>query len=113
MNEEPVINAATTEELMTYMNSTDPLIIDWFADWCGPCRVIEPEFKSLGSKYGAFGLFVRCDIDDPVFEKILETLQIQAVPTFMAYQEGKMLDKLTGSDKEALRRLAKKALNVG
>jgi len=82
-----------------------PVLVDFFATWCGPCNMIAPTFEDLSGKYPNLK-FVKVDVD-----KCTETKTkygIEAMPTFMILLNGQKMDIIRGADKAALSNLAQK-----
>lgn len=69
------------------------VVIDNYADWCGPCQQLEPVFRKLAQKYTKPGLcmFYKENVDD----KVLGAQQLTGVPTFHVYLHGKYLPEFT------------------
>eukprot|EP01134_Creolimax_fragrantissima_P007224 CFRG7224T1 len=80
------------------------VVIDFFAVWCGPCKVISPFVESLEEKYANVS-FVKVDVDE--LEELAGECGIQAMPTFQFYKGGKKVAELKGANKEKLEDLVK------
>lgn len=98
----------TTAEWNAFSNyTTSPIIIDVYADWCGPCRAIEPYFQQLSEMFRNIE-FVKINIDE-VEEELSEMFQIQSLPTFLLLKRGKIVTYFTGASKIKLQDLIHKA----
>jgi thioredoxin len=68
------------------------VVIDFFATWCGPCKVLTPQIESLSKVYTNV-VFLKIDVDE--FEDIASTHSVSAMPTIMFYKNGKLLKDYT------------------
>jgi thioredoxin 1 len=76
-------------------NSDKPVVIDFFADWCGPCKTIEPMFRDLAEDFYNKVKFGRCNVDE---NKILTSaFSIRSVPTFIFFKDGEVDDIVVGT----------------
>ncbi len=70
------------------INSDTPVLIDFHADWCGPCHALAPIIKQLKSELGDKVKIIKVDVDQN--PAIANKLGIQSIPTLMIYQNGEL-----------------------
>lgn len=77
-----------------------PLVVDFYADWCPPCRQMKPVFERLADKYGGNINFVSINVDEN--EELAKAYGIQSIPYFLfADPEGKKLGEIVGAVPES------------
>nr|AHY35153.1 thioredoxin [Cyanea capillata] len=95
----------TKAEFDELLNSTSNLIVvDFFATWCGPCKMISPKIEEFSNTYGDV-VFVKVDVDNNTDTS--EACGISAMPTFHLYKGGKKVDELVGASAAKLEELIK------
>ncbi len=76
------------------LKSDKPVLVDFWAPWCGPCRAIAPIIEELVKEYGDQLKFAKCNVDDnPVTPS---QYGIKAIPTLIFFNEGKAVNQITG-----------------
>ncbi|KAG0003848.1 hypothetical protein BGZ80_007990 [Entomortierella chlamydospora] len=92
------------EEFHELINSGKRVVIDFWATWCGPCRVISPVFEKL-SDANPDVEFRKVDVDEQ--SAIGEEVGIRAMPTFISFKDGKKVDEVVGANPANLENLIK------
>jgi thioredoxin 1 len=76
------------------LKSEKPVLVDFWAPWCGPCRAIAPLIEELVKEYGDQVKFTKCNVDDnPVTPS---QYGIKAIPTLIFFNNGKVMNQITG-----------------
>ena len=76
------------------INGETPVLVDMFAEWCGPCKTMVPILKDVKSKVGDNVKIIKIDVDKN--PKAAEKFQVRGVPTFLLFKEGKLLWRQSG-----------------
>lgn len=76
------------------INDSRPVIVDFHADWCGPCKMQSPILKEVASEFGERIRVIKIDVDQN--NEIADRYQIQSVPTLMIFQNGEIKYKHSG-----------------
>lgn len=89
------------EPFSELIKSDKPVLVDFYADWCGPCKAMNPVIKDVAKAMEGKGKVVKINIDKNT--KAAQNYQVQAVPTFMIFKNGKILWRHAGMiDKSSL-----------
>ena len=83
-----------TKSFNEIIQSNQPVVIDFYAPWCGPCKAMTPILETLKSKLGEQVKVIKIDVDEN--PDIAVELEIRSVPTLMIYQNGEKKWKKAG-----------------
>jgi len=86
------------------INRDEVSIFDFWAEWCGPCLQISPEFAKLSKEFGSVK-FYNVDIEADGAAAIAQAAQVTAMPTFLVFKGGQRKGKVVGVDRPGLRTL--------
>jgi len=81
------------------LNSDTPAIVDFWAEWCAPCRAIAPIVKDLAETYGDKVKIVKVNIDEN--PSTPAKYEIRAIPTVLAFRDGQVVEMLQGARPKA------------
>lgn len=87
------VNDSNFDEVV--MQSDKPVMVDFWAEWCGPCRMIAPIMEEISKEYGDKVKVVKCDVDDS--PGVAAKLGIRNIPTVMYFKGGEVADKQVGA----------------
>ncbi len=76
------------------LKSETPVLVDFWAEWCAPCRAIAPIVKELAEEYGEKIKVVKINIDDS--PQTPGSYGIRSIPTVLAFKDGQVVNQLTG-----------------
>jgi len=76
------------------LGSDVPVLVDFFAPWCGPCRVLAPVLEGMAGTYQGRVKFAKVNVDEA--QQLAADHQIRGVPTLMLFKGGKVVDTMVG-----------------
>lgn len=91
------INDSNFEEMV--LKSSIPVLLDFWAPWCGPCRMISPIVEELSAEYEGKWLIAKCNVDEST--DIPMKFGIRNIPTLLFFKDGVMKEKMVGSTTKA------------
>jgi thioredoxin 1 len=106
---EPIhVTDETFEELV--LNSQVPVLVDFWAPWCGPCRMVAPIVEELAKAYESRALIAKLNTDENV--RVATDLGIMGIPTLILFKDGQEVDRVIGfAPRNALESKLKAVLN--
>jgi thioredoxin 1 len=69
-------------------------LVDFYADWCGPCKMIAPFLESVGKELAGKASIIKVDVDQA--QRIASTYQVTSIPTLILFNNGKEIDRIVG-----------------
>ncbi|KAH6691560.1 thioredoxin [Plectosphaerella plurivora] len=98
-----IIKIESKAQFDKLVKDTPIVIADFYADWCGPCKAIAPLFQKLAESAANVESVAFVKIDTDALKDIAAQHQVTALPTFMVFKDGKVLEKIQGADPNKLR----------
>ncbi len=87
-------NVASSEFDQVVLNSEHPTIVDFYADWCGPCRMMGPVVEELAEELGDSAQVVKVNVDEA--PDVASRYGVQSIPTFVVLRDGQAQQTLVG-----------------
>jgi thioredoxin 1 len=87
------VNDSNFEEVV--IKSDKPVVVDFWAEWCGPCRMIAPIIEEIAEQYNGKALVVKCDVDSS--PNVAAKYSIRNIPTVLFFKNGQIADKQVGA----------------
>ena len=84
----------TDENFEELLNSGNPMVLDFWAEWCGPCRMVSPVIDELASEYEGRVTIGKVDVDS--YNVVVGRFGIRNIPTVLFFKDGKLVDKQVG-----------------
>lgn len=91
------------------LDSNVPVLVDFWATWCAPCRAIAPALEELATQYKGKAKIAKVDVDEN--QQVAQQYGIRSIPTLLVFKGGKVVDQLVGAvPKSKLEDSLKKAM---
>lgn len=102
------ISHLTDSSFPSFIKEHQLVVVDIWAEWCFPCKIIAPVFEELSKKYADQIFFTKIDADkNPNFRT---EFNISGIPSFLFFKNGKIFELFTGADEARLRKTLEKLL---
>jgi thioredoxin 1 len=92
MSVSPVTNTTFEQEVLT---SDIPVLVDFWAPWCGPCRMVAPIVDELSAEFDGQVKVVKLNVDEN--PEIASEHQIRSIPTLILFKDGQSVDRVVGA----------------
>jgi len=76
------------------INGDQPVLVDFYADWCGPCKMQAPILKEVSSEIGGKARIIKIDVDKN--QPIAQQYQVRSIPTLILFKKGRLLWRQSG-----------------
>ncbi|ACG72590.1 thioredoxin [Anaeromyxobacter sp. K] len=105
-NDVVVLQDSTFEQEV--LKSETPVLVDFWAVWCGPCKAIAPVVDDLAARYKGKLKVAKMDVDQ--HQNVPQQYGIRSIPTLLVFKGGRVVDTVIGADKTRLEDSVKKAI---
>ena len=86
--------AVTDANFAEILNSDKPVLVDFWATWCGPCKAISPIIDEVAEEYEGKAVVVKCNVDD--CDDVPMQYGIRSIPTLLFFKNGELVDRHVG-----------------
>jgi len=93
------------------LSSTRPVLVDFWAEWCAPCRMLAPTVAAVAEHYGESAMVVKLNVDDN--PSTAQRYGIKGIPTLILFREGKEVERVVGAtSKESISKMIDKHVTM-
>ena len=95
MAETKAVTQLTDADFESTVNGGTPVFIDFWAPWCGPCRIVGPIVEELAPTYEGKAVIAKMNVDDNPM--VAQRFGVTSIPTMMMFKNGKLVDRMVGA----------------
>ncbi|KAL0475297.1 thioredoxin [Neurospora intermedia] len=106
------VKVGSSTQWRQILSSSAIVVADFYADWCGPCKMIAPVFESLSAKYSKPNKITFCKIDVDSQQEVAQQYGVRAMPTFLILHNGSVIETIQGANPPALTAAVDKAVKL-
>ena len=81
------------------LSSKDPVLVDFYADWCGPCKMITPIIEQVAQEYSGKATIAKLNVDEN--NALASQFRVMSIPTLVFFKDGKEIKRLMGARPKA------------
>lgn len=85
----------TNTNVSEILAGSQPVMIDFWATWCGPCRMLSPTVDEVESEYEGKAVIAKCNVDDA--DEVAMQFRIRNIPTLLFFKNGELAERLVGA----------------
>ena len=109
MANDNIIHIGSEEAFDKLITGETPVLVDFWATWCGPCRMIAPIVEEIAAQYDGKAIVAKVDVDEQ--GELAQRFRIMNIPTLLLFKQGQLVDKAIGArPKAALEQMLNKVL---
>ena len=95
MADTKAVKQLTDADFESTLNEGKPVFIDFWAPWCGPCRIVGPIVEELAPSYEGKAVIAKMNVDDNPM--VAQRFGVTSIPTMMMFKNGKLVDRMVGA----------------
>lgn len=94
------IVTGTLENFDSVINGELPVLVDFWATWCGPCRMVGPFIEELANEYEGKAVFMKVNVDEQ--PELCERYHVSSIPNLVLFKDGEIVEQSAGARPKAL-----------
>src|SRR5947208_15666809 len=95
MTTSQAVREITDQDFEQLVNGAQPVFVDFWAPWCGPCRIVGPIVEELAPSYEGRAVITKMNVDDN--PEVAQKYGVTSIPTLMMFKGGKLVDRVVGA----------------